>query len=454
MAFPFLPFGVLLAFAVLGGAFAAFALALRLLDRAGLTARRSIASGIAAGLRGWSDSDDSAVDPRTGGRRRGRPRGPACRSAGARPPSLNGIGCRIAAPEPAASAPWRPSGGAPHRTFHDPPRPSRRAAPAHRAGVRRRAARGLRERDRLAVAALVVHLPEPRRVPFGRSRVAIPNAPGVGDPGTGLPDRGTGLPDGRRIGRAVTVRADRDARPAVPASAPPTASAPAVSPPAATIDWATCEQSADFECGTLTVPLDEVNPGAETIELALVRLPAGDQNARIGSLLVQPGRPGCLGGRLRPRQRGALFRGPASPLRPYRFRSKGRRIELAGRVLFGRGVRSGRRLDPTPDNPAERDALIDDARNFVAACVRQSGHLLPFMSTEQAARDMGSDPRRGWRRQVSPTLGFSYGTFLGSTYALAVPGSDPGLGPGRCRRCDAALRGGDADAGRGVPASA
>ena len=58
MPFPFLPFGAMLALAVLGGAFAAFALALRLLDRAGLTARRSIASGLVAGLRGWYDSGE------------------------------------------------------------------------------------------------------------------------------------------------------------------------------------------------------------------------------------------------------------------------------------------------------------------------------------------------------------------------------------------------------------
>jgi hypothetical protein len=63
MPFPFLPFGAILALAVLGGAFAAFAIALRLMDRAGLTARRSIASGIAAGLRGWSDSSESADRP-------------------------------------------------------------------------------------------------------------------------------------------------------------------------------------------------------------------------------------------------------------------------------------------------------------------------------------------------------------------------------------------------------
>ena len=55
MPFPFLPAGVILALAVLGGAFAAFGLALHLLDRAALTARRSIAPGLVSGMRNWTN---------------------------------------------------------------------------------------------------------------------------------------------------------------------------------------------------------------------------------------------------------------------------------------------------------------------------------------------------------------------------------------------------------------
>ena len=54
MPFPFLPVGLMLALAVLGGAFAAFGLALHLLDRAALTARTSIAPGIVSGMRNWT----------------------------------------------------------------------------------------------------------------------------------------------------------------------------------------------------------------------------------------------------------------------------------------------------------------------------------------------------------------------------------------------------------------
>ena len=63
MPFPFLPAGLLLAVAVLGGAFAIFALALRLIGRAAITARDSIAPGIVAGLRTWSQPRQSRPDP-------------------------------------------------------------------------------------------------------------------------------------------------------------------------------------------------------------------------------------------------------------------------------------------------------------------------------------------------------------------------------------------------------
>ncbi|MCU0266917.1 MAG: alpha/beta hydrolase, partial [Actinomycetia bacterium] len=57
--------------------------------------------------------------------------------------------------------------------------------------------------------------------------------------------------------------------------------------------WAGCGGS--FECTTIEVPLDYDQPTGQTIELALVRLPAGDPERRIGSLLVNPGGPGASG---------------------------------------------------------------------------------------------------------------------------------------------------------------
>src|SRR6187551_1243189 len=46
------------------------------------------------------------------------------------------------------------------------------------------------------------------------------------------------------------------------------------------------------ECGELTVPLDYDEPDGATISLAVARVPATDQEARIGSLFLNPGGPG------------------------------------------------------------------------------------------------------------------------------------------------------------------
>ena len=66
---------------------------------------------------------------------------------------------------------------------------------------------------------------------------------------------------------------------------------------ASSLDWGTChDPSAEdptLECATLKVPLDYDNPTGDTIDLALVRIPAtGD---RKGAVLFNPGGPGASG---------------------------------------------------------------------------------------------------------------------------------------------------------------
>ena len=57
------------------------------------------------------------------------------------------------------------------------------------------------------------------------------------------------------------------------------------------IDWSSCE--GDHECATLTVPVDYADPEGDTIDLALLRVPAADRAQ--GSLVVNPGGPGAPG---------------------------------------------------------------------------------------------------------------------------------------------------------------
>ena len=58
------------------------------------------------------------------------------------------------------------------------------------------------------------------------------------------------------------------------------------------LDWRAC---GDNQCARLTVPLDYAKPDGETIELAVLRVPATERGKRVGQLVVNPGGPGGSG---------------------------------------------------------------------------------------------------------------------------------------------------------------
>jgi pimeloyl-ACP methyl ester carboxylesterase len=77
-------------------------------------------------------------------------------------------------------------------------------------------------------------------------------------------------------------------------------------------------------------------------------------------------------------------------------------------------------LDTVLDDPQEKQALIDSYQQFAAGCEQLSGRILPFLDTVSAARDM--DAIRAVLGDAKLTyLGYSYGTFLGETYAHLFP---------------------------------
>ena len=117
----------------------------------------------------------------------------------------------------------------------------------------------------------------------------------------------------RRLPAALAVAASTQAacqstveRPD-PVTAPPTTSRTDAAPTSSTsptttavplptpapVAWAPCGEGLD--CATVRVPVDYGDPARGSIDLALVRRPAGDPARRIGSLLVNPGGPGASG---------------------------------------------------------------------------------------------------------------------------------------------------------------
>ena len=67
------------------------------------------------------------------------------------------------------------------------------------------------------------------------------------------------------------------------------------------------------------------------------------------------------------------------------------------------------------------DALVAKHRRYVAALPRAQRRILPYVVDGQRRPRHGRAARGGRRRPKLSYLGFSYGTFLGATYATPVP---------------------------------
>jgi pimeloyl-ACP methyl ester carboxylesterase len=192
----------------------------------------------------------------------------------------------------------------------------------------------------------------------------------------------------------------------------------------AKVAWSTCHADlGPFECGTVQVPLDHGQPNGGKISLALVRLPATDPARRIGSLFLNPGGPGGSGVDF------ALFAGPAllTPEVRARFDLVGfdPRGVLRSSPLrcFGTPQQWQPYFTPFafPSTPAEEATWITADRYFTAACAQRSGRIAEHMATADVARDLDL-LRQAVGDQRLTYAGYSYGSYLGVTYANLFPG--------------------------------
>ncbi|MCD4523381.1 alpha/beta hydrolase [Nocardioides sp. cx-173] len=183
------------------------------------------------------------------------------------------------------------------------------------------------------------------------------------------------------------------------------------------IDWEACGSN---QCGTLTVPVDYRDPGGETIELNLLKVPAGDPEARVGSLVVNPGGPGAPGTSYAEQAR-QVFREPltqAFDVVGFDPRGTGRSAPLD--CLPDDELTEFLAVDPAPDDAAEEQELVDDLADFWQGCAERSDTLVGHVTTAETARDM--DVLRAALGEASLYyLGASYGTKLGATYAELFP---------------------------------
>ena len=183
--------------------------------------------------------------------------------------------------------------------------------------------------------------------------------------------------------------------------------------------WEGCGEG--LECSRVTVPVDWGAPEGSTLDLAVVRMPATDAGARLGSLLYNPGGPGGSG------TQAVEQYGDSLASRDVRAR-----YDLVG--FDPRGVGDSSPVDCLDDAAmdsylaydieAETDAGLADldreVAEFVQGCEASAGDLLGHVDTPSAARDMDvlravlGDERLSY-------LGKSYGTLLGAHYAEQFP---------------------------------
>jgi len=185
-----------------------------------------------------------------------------------------------------------------------------------------------------------------------------------------------------------------------------------------TIAWGQCENlRREYECATITAPLDWADPSAGSIDLAIMRhIATGD---KIGSLLINPGGPGQSGVDFLP----AIWSSFGTPVQ--------QAFDIIG--FDPRGVGGSTQvvcLDDAgkdafisadfPDTDAGREAMAAANAEWGQACYENTGPLLAHVDTMSAARDMDFI-RHLVGDQALNYLGFSYGTQLGATYAGLFP---------------------------------
>lgn len=186
------------------------------------------------------------------------------------------------------------------------------------------------------------------------------------------------------------------------------------------LDWQPCPGGA-LECASMSVPRDWYHPDSGPgLTIAVSRHRAADPAKRRGVLMMAAGGPGASG-LLRPARLASYSPKLAEVYDIVGFDQRG--VGASSKVvcadqdkvdaMFGGGDLRDRSAT------AVRQTL-DRARDFVRDCERNSGGLLPYITTDQAVHDMDLYRSLLGAEKIS-YYGPSYASFLGAYYATEFP---------------------------------
>ena len=202
------------------------------------------------------------------------------------------------------------------------------------------------------------------------------------------------------------------------------ASSPAASsatvPVRAALHWQSCADKIAPECATLSVPVNYADPGGRHIELALDMVPAtAPKSQQQGILLINPGGPGGSGRGLAEEVAIGLGKNVAADYDIVGFDPRGVGASVPA-MSCDAGYFSGVRPNYVPQTAAAEQQLVARARAYADSCEQKYSWLLPYMTTQDTARDMNSIRAAFGVSQLN-YLGFSWGTYLGQVYATLFP---------------------------------
>jgi pimeloyl-ACP methyl ester carboxylesterase len=185
------------------------------------------------------------------------------------------------------------------------------------------------------------------------------------------------------------------------------------------LDWQPCDNG--FQCARLLVPFDYTHPDGRRFSLPVIKLPATDPSRRIGALVVNPGGPGGSGVQYALGARGEIPAAVRARFDIVGFDPRGvGASEPALTCMTGPELDQFFATDDAPANAAQLAAVVRQSKLYAARCEQHSAALLPYVGTQNAARDL--DVLRSALGESQLTyLGKSYGTYLGAWYAQLFP---------------------------------
>jgi pimeloyl-ACP methyl ester carboxylesterase len=197
------------------------------------------------------------------------------------------------------------------------------------------------------------------------------------------------------------------------------AGAPAATAKDKSLNWEACGDAPNVQCAVLRAPLDYDKPRGDRIKLFVARSPATGE--RRGSLFLNFGGPG------------GTMADVIEALGADLFPALNEHFDLIGMDPRGVGQSepsidcnvnqetTGIYSEPftTPFNLDVGDLIAKDKR-YIRRCIALNDGILAHVSTANVARDMDLLRDKLGERRLN-YLGFSYGTFLGATYASLFP---------------------------------